>query len=71
MAAKFTLADLTPAEGKELLAGLLARRKALDKAFKACAKEELQGAMDKVAEKVRAVVDVETKIKDAMSDAEV
>lgn len=68
--AKFSVPDLAKTEAVELLAGLSARRKALDKLFKGAVKEGLQAVMDQINVAIRAVNAVEEKIKNALSDAE-
>ena len=45
--------SLTEIEAREVVAGIAARRRELDKAFKACMKADTQAAADKVMERMK------------------
>lgn len=64
----YTLKDFTESEGKELLAGCAARRKSLDTAFKACIKQDVLAGADKVSERIKSVMAIETKVREVMEE---
>lgn len=62
------LKEVSAAEGKELIAGLAARRRELDKAYKACSKADAQNAADKVVERMKNVDSISAKLKEALEE---
>lgn len=66
MAKVISLTGVPEAEAKELLAGLAARRRELDKAWKSCMKADAQAAAEKVHERMRAVDAASERIKEQL-----